>query len=102
MRDTSQIRWDPASLVDIVGDFKATIRECQQLLRDNERYGNGGDNPIRSIEWNVLVQPTVDRLRPRIQMHSARMQTVLKPFEMYARPSQTELLPLPCLRRRAG
>lgn len=84
VQGAGQIRWDPASLLDIVGDFRATLRECEQLLRDNERYGSAPDTPVRSIGWNVLVQPTVDRLRGRIQLHNARIQTVLKPFEMYA------------------
>ena len=77
------MRWDPASLLDIVGDFQATLRECHQLLDDNKRFNSAPNNPLRNIEWNVLIQPSADRLRARIQLQNARIQNVLKPFEMY-------------------
>lgn len=84
VRSSGHIRWDPASLMDIIGDFQSTLDECLQLLRDNWRYSVAAtDNPVRGIQWNVILQPTVDRLRVRIQMHTSRIMNVLKPFEMY-------------------
>ncbi|SPO05465.1 uncharacterized protein DNG_08152 [Cephalotrichum gorgonifer] len=81
VRNTDGIRWDPDTLLEIIGDFQSTLRECRQLLHDNKRY-SAANNPLRSIEWNVLVQPTADRLRVRLQLHNARLQNVLKPFEI--------------------
>lgn len=74
-------RWDRTSLGQIIGDYHATLRECHELLRSNERYRTGG-NPLRNIEWNVLVQPTADQLRQRISLHNSKVLHVLKPFEM--------------------
>lgn len=74
-------RWDRTSLGQIIGDYHTTLRECQELLKSNERYRTGG-NPLRNIEWNVLVQPTADQLRQRISLHNSKVLHVLKPFEI--------------------
>ena len=82
-RAVDKLRWDPNSLSEIIGDYVTTLRECHELLEDNNKFGAATNNPLRNIEWNSLVQGRVDRLRTRIQMHSVSIQTVLKPFEMY-------------------
>ncbi|KAH7140108.1 hypothetical protein B0J13DRAFT_61382 [Dactylonectria estremocensis] len=74
-------RWDRSSLGQIIGDYQATLRECHELLGSNERY-RIGSNPLRNIEWNVLVQPTADQLRQRISLHNSKILHVLKPFEI--------------------
>ena len=74
-------RWDPTSLYQIIGDYESTLRECYELIRSNDRY-RVGSNPLRNIEWNVLVQPTADGLRQRIALHNSKVLQVLKPFEM--------------------
>jgi hypothetical protein len=75
------LRWDPASLYQIIGNYEETLQECYELLRDNKSVQHGA-GPFRSIEWNVLVQPTVERLRKRIILHNSKISHVLKPFEM--------------------
>lgn len=75
------VRWDHISLLEIIGDYEGTLRECLNLLRANERY-RVGSNPLRNLEWNVLVQPTADQLRQRIVLHNHKINHVLKPFEM--------------------
>lgn len=74
-------RWDPRSLYQIIGDYNATLNECEELIAANERY-NKSSNLFRNIEWNVLVQPKVDQLRQRIALHNAKVLQLLKPFEM--------------------
>jgi hypothetical protein len=76
------VRWDPDSLLDIVGDFRATLEECRTLLWENRRYGLA-TNAFRNLEWNVMVQDSAERLRQRIIMHNTKIALVLKPFEMY-------------------
>lgn len=75
------VRWDSVSLHEIVGDYKATIYDCSELLRANDRY-RVSSHALRNIEWNVLVQPQADQLRQRIFMHNAKISQILKPFEM--------------------
>jgi hypothetical protein len=77
----SSPRWDPASLVQITGDFERTLKECHDLLETNERYAMSS-GPIGNIEWNILLQPNVTRLRQRIVLHNSKILTFLKPFEM--------------------
>ncbi|KFA65852.1 hypothetical protein S40285_04672 [Stachybotrys chlorohalonatus IBT 40285] len=75
------VRWDPTSLREIIGDYEVTLKECDTLIRTNNRY-RMSSNPLRNIEWNVLVQPSVDRLRQRIVLHNSKVLHVLKPFEI--------------------
>ncbi|KAF5022559.1 hypothetical protein F66182_5392 [Fusarium sp. NRRL 66182] len=77
----AKLRWDMASLMEIVGDYETTLRECYELLESNNRYRVGG-NPLRNLEWNVLVQPMADQLRQRIILHNSKILHVLKPFEI--------------------
>lgn len=74
--------WDRESLVDIIGDFHATLSECRQLLEDNKKYSGPPSGPMDSLKWHVFVQPSADRLKHRLQLQNARIQAVLKPFEM--------------------
>ena len=78
---TEALRWDPASLREIVGDYEQTLRECHALIHANRRY-EAPVGPVRTIKWNVLVRPTADSLRVRIQLHNSKVLHVLKPFEM--------------------
>lgn len=77
----TRVRWDRRSLIEIVGDYDGTLRECRELLDSNTRY-RGGSGPLRNLEWNILVQPTADRLRQRIILHNSKVLHILKPFEM--------------------
>lgn len=73
--------WDHRSLMEIVGDFQKTLSECQELLASNRSYSSttgAADN----ITWNVFIQPNVDRLQQRIQLHHTKIQHVLRPFEL--------------------
>ncbi|KAI8657298.1 hypothetical protein NCS57_01107800 [Fusarium keratoplasticum] len=77
----TRVRWDRRSLIEIVGDYDGTLRECRELLESNIRY-RGGSGPLRNLEWNILVQPTADRLRQRIILHNSKVLHILKPFEI--------------------
>ncbi|KAL3589432.1 hypothetical protein FPOAC2_11598 [Fusarium poae] len=77
----ARLRWDRNSLIEIIGDYEITLRECHQLLVSNDRYGKGS-KPLRNIEWNVLVQPLADQLRQRIMLHNSKILHVLKPLEV--------------------
>lgn len=75
------VRYDPASLKEIIGDYEKTLNECRALLADNKQY-QAVNNPLANIGWNVLVQPVAERLRQRIFMHNSKIHLFLKPFEM--------------------
>ncbi|KAK3681807.1 hypothetical protein B0T22DRAFT_494789 [Podospora appendiculata] len=73
--------WDNATLLDIIGDYDATLNECLQLVKTNRSY-TATTGPVPNLVWNVMVQPKVDRLRARIALHSAKIQHVLEPFKI--------------------
>jgi hypothetical protein len=75
------LRWDQTSLAEIVGDYNQTLEACKTLLEKNKRY-RLGTSPLRNVDWHVLVQPDVEHLRQRIQLHNSKLLHVLKPFEM--------------------
>lgn len=79
--DSDLLGADRRSLNEIIGDYQATLEQCQLLLDRNRRYSQT-TSPLRNIEWNYNVMPQVDHLRSRIRMHTARIEHVLKPFEM--------------------
>ncbi|RFN50763.1 aspartate aminotransferase protein [Fusarium flagelliforme] len=79
--DNDKLGGDRNTLFEIIGDYNATLRECRQLLNDNQFYEET-TGPIRNISWNINVMPQVEHLRGRIQMHTSRVQHILKPFQM--------------------
>ncbi|KAJ4014616.1 hypothetical protein NW752_007387 [Fusarium irregulare] len=78
---TDRLGGDRDSLFEIIGDYNGTLRECEQLLDDNRRYAET-TGPIKNIGWNISVMPQVEHLRGRLQMHSSRIQHILKPFQI--------------------
>jgi len=75
--------FDLSALSEIIGDYQRTIRECDQVLKENRRFALH-DNFAFNIQFNVLVEPRVRRLKERIQFHSTKILVLLKPLEMYA------------------
>ncbi|RGP78884.1 aspartate aminotransferase [Fusarium longipes] len=79
--DDDWLGGDRDSLLEIIGDYDATLSECYKLLENNWLYAET-TGPIRNINWNISIMPHVERLRGRIQMHNSRIQHVLKPFQI--------------------
>ncbi|UZP36990.1 hypothetical protein NXS19_004806 [Fusarium pseudograminearum] len=79
--DINSLCGDQDSLLEIIGDYNATLEECYQLLKDNKLYAET-TGPIKNVNWNISIMPQVQHLRSRIQMHTSRIQHILKPFEI--------------------
>lgn len=75
------VRYDEWSSVEITGNYEETLRECYQLLEKNKRFRQMS-GPMRNMEWNMLYQPTADKLRIRLQLHNSKLLLMLKPLEM--------------------
>ena len=92
--------WDLKSLLQICGDFRKTLNECQRLLEDGAKFERGRDNFIYNIRWTLSVEPQVCTLRDRvafynikvtispsthfyvIQINTLQLATILKPLEL--------------------
>ncbi|KAK3381240.1 hypothetical protein B0H63DRAFT_475150 [Podospora didyma] len=72
--------WDEFTLFDIIGDYQATLNECIRLINTNRSY-LATTGPVANVVWNVMVQPTVEKLRSRILLHNSKIEHVLRPFE---------------------
>lgn len=64
--------WDLSSIKEIVGDYERTLNDSKQLLHENRQFSRG-KNPLVNIEWNIVVMPTVTRLRERISFHNSKV-----------------------------
>ncbi|KAJ2904568.1 hypothetical protein MKZ38_007767 [Zalerion maritima] len=73
--------YDLQSLVEILGNLKPLLDDCYSLLKTNERYQRAS-GVVDNIEWNVMVQPNVDKLVDRIAQHNARIEHFIRPFEI--------------------
>ena len=65
--------WDLKSLLQICGDFRKTLNECQRLLEDSGKFERGRDNFIYNIRWNLSVEPQVTTLRDRVAFHNIKV-----------------------------
>ncbi|KAK0716831.1 hypothetical protein B0T26DRAFT_675247 [Lasiosphaeria miniovina] len=74
--------WDETTLLEIIGDYNATLNECARLINENRTYARATAGPIANVVWNIMVQPNVEKLRSRIVLHNTKIQHILKPFEM--------------------
>jgi hypothetical protein len=76
-----RLGWDYASLTEIIGNYSATLHDCERLLQENESY-NTTTGVGRNLRWDALVQPRVDALRQRILLHNSKVDHVLQPFKI--------------------
>ena len=77
----TQLHGDWVSLREITGDYRQTLLECEELLQENRsKFMIQGAR--RNLEWHILIKPTAERLRQRIQLHNSKIQFMLRPFEM--------------------
>ena len=70
-------------LTKAVGDFQATIKECQKLLNDHNRFQRNAAGFIDNVQWHMGTQRDVDILRERVQFHSTKLLVLTKPFELH-------------------
>ena len=70
-------------LLQAVGDFQATLAECQKLLSDRNRFQRDVAGFIDNVQWHTGTQKAVDELRDRVQFHSTKLLVLTKPFELH-------------------
>ena len=68
-------------MLKICGDFSKTLTESDKLLREHSEFGRGRGGCIVNIQWNLLIEPEVQRLKDRVHFHNVKILTVLKPLE---------------------
>ncbi|KAK4620171.1 hypothetical protein CLAFUW4_11183 [Fulvia fulva] len=62
----------------IVGNFLATLKECETLLEGNRHFRERCSNVWENLHYNLSQQePRVDLLRRRLHFHSEKIRLVL-------------------------
>jgi hypothetical protein len=75
---------DPAleqDRISLIGDFTATLDDCQKLLKRKVRVGRDGVSFVTNALWHLATQPIVDSLRDRIQFHMTKMLFITEPLK---------------------
>ena len=80
--------YDTTALIDIVGNFRLTLEQCQQLLNDVSKFRTGKDGFITNIIYNLNTDAQVRDLTERLKYHSVKIGLVLDAFNIHV---QTQL-----------
>lgn len=60
---------------DLTGDFKKTLRECDELLNDRVRFHRDDAGFVDNVRWWVGgTEAKVKTLRERVHFHSAKVR----------------------------
>ncbi|PMD42878.1 hypothetical protein L207DRAFT_563707 [Hyaloscypha variabilis F] len=70
-----------SSLVDIIGDYRRTLQDCDQFLKDKERFSWEGDF-VNNIIWNFSIASEVQTLKDRVAFLNIKLMTVLKTLDL--------------------
>ena len=76
-RRTSSIpQFDVSTLLEVCGDFRTTIAECEQLLKENLSYGRerGMISPLTNVLFNTRIKGVVERFRDRLASHNRKVR----------------------------
>ena len=72
--------WDV--LPEVVGDFKKTLEECDNLLKDRSKFQYSQAGFIENVIWWSSVEGDVNALSERVRFHMMKLTFVAKPFEI--------------------
>jgi hypothetical protein len=67
--------------ISLIGDFTATLDECQKLLMRKVSLSRDGVSFFTNGLWHLNTQPVVDSLRDRIQFHMTKMLFITEPLK---------------------
>lgn len=73
--------WDV--LPEVVGDFRATLNECDKLLMDRSKFQYSQGGFIENVIWWSSVEGDVNALTERVRFHIMKLTFVAKPFEIH-------------------
>jgi hypothetical protein len=71
----------------LVGNFNATLKECENLLKEFLKFdGRGKDAKATALDnlfWNKSTQEKVDRLRSRLRSHTYMIWLIIEPIQLH-------------------
>lgn len=83
-------KWDLKALPHICGDFKRTLNDCDKFLRDESKFSQGRGRFIYNVQWNLLIEPEVARLKDRVAFHNIKVE-LSDQFQLISALTQVDL-----------
>ncbi|KAH0559505.1 hypothetical protein GP486_003982 [Trichoglossum hirsutum] len=82
LREFGPEQFDLGALDQIVGNYSATLRECDNLILNNAKFIKDGSGFVSNIVYNFNVEPEAARLKERVGFHNIKILMVLEPLEI--------------------
>ncbi|PGH14656.1 hypothetical protein AJ80_05837 [Polytolypa hystricis UAMH7299] len=67
---------------EVVGDYRATLNECQALLCKHVKLDARRGSVLENAFWHAGPQAEVNRLRKRLQDHTAKIELYVEPVKL--------------------
>ncbi|KAK2758649.1 hypothetical protein FQN54_003339 [Arachnomyces sp. PD_36] len=67
---------------ELIGDFKSTLQQCQELLRKYVKSEQGKPTPLNNAFWHTSPQLKINELRERIQSHTNMIALIIEPVQL--------------------
>jgi hypothetical protein len=66
---------------NLVGDFRATLRECEVILAEHSTYLRSPSTLRQNVLWEFRVQDKIDKLVNRVQFHISKITLVTEQLQ---------------------
>ena len=70
------------TLLEITGDFRQTLHDCENLLSDNSKFQRSAASFVDIVIWHHSTERVVNYLRQRVNLHLTKLNFIAKPFEL--------------------
>ncbi|KAK0507793.1 hypothetical protein JMJ35_009682 [Cladonia borealis] len=70
------------ALLEVTGDFKRTLHDCEKLLSDDSRFQRSAARFVDNVVWHSSTERVVNHLRQRVNLHLTKLNFIAKPFEL--------------------
>lgn len=66
---------------NLVGDFRATLRECEIILAEHSSYLRSPSTFRQNVLWEFKIQSRIDKLVDRVQFHISKITLVTEQLQ---------------------
>lgn len=70
------------SLREVTGDFCLTLRECDALLQNHQKFHRNQAGFVDNVLWHASTESEISNLKERVRLHITKLSFVIKPFEI--------------------
>jgi hypothetical protein len=66
---------------NLIGDFRATLRECEVILSEHSSYLRNPSTFRQNVLWEFRIQDKIDKLVNRVQFHISKITLVTEQLQ---------------------